>query len=311
MTVEEMRKKKAELGLTNEMIAEYSDVPLSTVSKVFAGITAHPRYETLQALEKMFYWIAGGKEYYVPPQGFGTAGGSGKDGSSGNNESGSSGNDGGSGAGLVREPQFVYRTGSGERKDPAGEKRQGEYTLDDYYGWPEEQRVELIDGVIYDMGAPTPLHQTLALKIWGCLDRYIDENGGSCIPYAAPADVHLKMSDDKTMVQPDVFVVCDRSKVKEKRIEGAPDLVIEVISPSSIKKDAFTKLAKYAESGVREYWLVYPEKKKVVVYTLENNDVPRVYGFEDEVPVGIFEGKCVIDFAKIYEKVAFQYGEDV
>jgi Uma2 family endonuclease len=124
----------------------------------------------------------------------------------------------------------------------------------------------------------------------------------------APADVQLDM-DDKTMVQPDIFVVCDRSKLKNGRLYGAPDFVVEVLSPSTRKKDMFTKLAKYANADVREYWIVDPDKKRVLVYDFESDDFVKVYTFEDKVPVGIFNRQCEVNFAEIYDYIHFLYEE--
>ena len=139
-------------------------------------------------------------------------------------------------------------------------KRQGEYTLEDYYALPEEQRVELIDGVIYDMSAPTSVHQLLGTEILLVLKDYIRKEHSLCVPVASPIDVQLDC-DDKTMVQPDVIVVCDREKIQNRCIYGAPDFVVEVLSKSTRKKDLVLKLNKYMTAGVREYWLVNPDKK--------------------------------------------------
>lgn len=255
MTVEEMKKRKNELGYTYEQIAELSGVPLGTVQKVFAGVTKSPRYETLQALEQLL------KEQ---PQ-------------------------------VRREPEAVYMT-----------KKQGEYTLDDYYALPDEQRVELIDGVIYDMSAPTSIHQLLGSEIREQLKAYIKKKKGECIPFVAPVDVQLDC-DDKTMLQPDVLVVCDRKKIIKRCIYGAPDFLVEILSPSTKKKDAFIKLNKYMEAGVKEYWMVDPDKKRVVVYDFENDDYPAIYGFDAKVPVALFGGECEVDFEEIYNYVKFLY----
>lgn len=258
MNLDEMKRIKEEKGLTCEKIAELSGVPLSTVQKIFAGITKRPRYDNLRALECVF-------------------------------ESGSS---------MVDETVFKYET-----------KKQGEYTIEDYYALPDDVRAELIDGVIYYMGAPSTVHQRIAFKLCKALDDYIESNKGKCMASMTPHDVKLG-DDNKTIVQPDVFVVCDREKITKKRIEGAPDMTIEVVSKSSKRHDMYRKLSKYTETGVREYWLIDPDEKKVVVYPLEADKWPIVYGFEDKIPVWIFENKCEIDFAEIYEQVKFLYDID-
>ncbi|MEE0884568.1 MAG: Uma2 family endonuclease [Faecalimonas sp.] len=190
-----------------------------------------------------------------------------------------------------------------------GVKRQGEYTLEDYYAIPDERRVELIDGVIYDMAAPTYTHQDLVLEIVYWLKDYVKKNKGKCKVYASPIDVQLDC-DDKTMVQPDVIVVCDRDKIINRCLYGAPDFVVEVLSPSSAKRDTAIKLRKYKEARVREYWMIDPDKKKVIVYDWTKSEIPKVYGFDSKVPVGIFNGECEIDFVEIYEEIKFLYEKE-
>lgn len=185
-------------------------------------------------------------------------------------------------------------------------KKQGEYTLEDYYALPDERRVELIDGVFYDMASPIHIHQLISGQIYRILFDYIDKNKGMCVPAIAPLDVRLDC-DDRTVVQPDVMVVCDRDKFVRGVVCGAPDMVVEVLSRSTWKKDSYKKLDKYADAGVREYWLVDPDKKKVIVYDLEHDEWPAIYGFNDEVPVGIFDGLCKVDFAAIYRYISFLY----
>lgn len=255
MTVSEMRKRKKDLGYTNEKISELSGVPLGTVQKIFAGVTDSPRYDTLQALEKIFV-----KEWS-----------------------------------MLMESVTAYQV-----------KRQGEYTLEDYYALPDERRVELIDGVIYDMSAPTSIHQLIGSEIRERLRSHIKEKGGTCIPFVAPMDVQLDC-DDKTMLQPDVLVVCDRSKIIRRCIYGAPDFIAEILSPSTRKKDLTVKLKKYIGAGVSEYWIVDPDKKKVAVYDFAHEELPAVYGFDSKIPVGIFDGECEIDFAEVYEYISFLY----
>lgn len=196
---------------------------------------------------------------------------------------------------LAREPAGTYKV-----------KRQGEYNLEDYLALPEERRVELIDGVFYDMAAPLIIHQAISGEIFSKLRDFIRDNKGGCIPLNAPVDVQLDC-DDKTVVQPDVLVVCDRDKFKNGRVFGAPDFVVEVLSPSTAKKDCTLKPNKYCEAGVREYWMIDPKKKRVFVYHFEAEECLTLYTFDDVVPVQIFGGRCEIDFREIYEYVKFMY----
>ena len=189
------------------------------------------------------------------------------------------------------------------------EVKQGQYTVEDYLRLPEEERVELIDGVIYDMAAPTDKHQIIGNEIYARFRDYIRKNKGKCITITAPLDVQLDC-DNKTMVQPDVVIVCDRNKFKEGRIFGAPDLIVEVLSESTKKKDITIKGAKYLAAGVREYWIVDPKKKRVHVYCYEQEELlPVMYTFEQKVPVGIWNDECEVDFAEIYKYMSFLYEE--
>ena len=197
---------------------------------------------------------------------------------------------------LLRESANAYMT-----------KKQGEYTLDDYYHViPDDMRVELIDGVIYNMTAPTSAHQIIGGFIYSRLLQHVLNKGGACLPMISPLDVQLDC-DEKTMVQPDVVIVCDREKIINRCIYGAPDFIIEVLSKSTKKKDSVIKLNKYLNAGVREYWMIDPMKQKVIVYDFEHDDYPEIFGFDAKIPVGIWDGECVIDFAEVYEHVRFLY----
>lgn len=181
-----------------------------------------------------------------------------------------------------------------------GVKKQGEYTVEDYRALPDDQRMELIDGVLYDMAAPTGIHQVVGGEIYAVLRGYIRSKKGRCLPMYSPIDVQLDC-DDKTIVQPDVLVLCDTSRLSGNTIWGAPDFVVEVLSNSTRKKDMFVKLNKYMNAGVREYWMVDFDKMKVVVYDFAGENYPVIYGIHDVIPVGIFGGECQIDFGEIYD----------
>lgn len=194
----------------------------------------------------------------------------------------------------VGEKGPSYMTGTNAVKD-AG------HTMEDYYALPEERRVELIDGVFYDMSAPSTHHQIMSFELGYQFRKYIDEKGGNCMPFMAPTDVQLD-SDDRTMVQPDVVVLCDLRKLTGHCIVGAPDFVAEILSPATKNRDAFLKLVKYREAGVREYWMVDIEKERVVVYFFEEDDLPVIYSAADSIPVGIYEGKLQITMEDIFSK---------
>lgn len=201
---------------------------------------------------------------------------------------------------MIGESQPVYSV----------QKKRGEYTIEDYFALPDERRVELIDGVIYDMAAPTTLHQILADELCGAFKNYIRSKKGKCIPVTSPVDVQLDC-DDKTMVQPDVVIICDREKLKYGRVYGAPDLVVEVLSPSTGKRDGYTKVLKYLDAGVRECWLVDPLRKRIIVHDFESDGIIiDMYTFDDEIPVKIFNGACKVNFREIYEYVEFLYKQE-
>lgn len=184
---------------------------------------------------------------------------------------------------------------------PAYAEETGPYTLDDYFAMPEDRRVELIDGVIYDMTAPFVWHQSIGGYIYYTIYNYIRRKKGKCQVYMAPVDVQLDC-DNKTMVQPDVLVLCDTKKNNGRRIMGAPDFLVEVLSHSTRKKDMTIKLRKYKNAGVREYWMVDVKTEKVIVHHFEKSDTTEIYGFDSKVPVGIYNGDLKINFANIRDE---------
>ena len=289
--IEAMRERKKEYGYSYGEISKQSGLPLGTVQKVLGGFTKSPRRETLTALAGFLlpdhdlfieHVHRSGtvsnpekpspenrqQDHYIPP---------------------------------VEEPLYLrdgapaYVTGL-----PKG-KKQGEYTIEDRNALPEDHPSELIDGVIYNMASPALRHQSISGAIYHQLWNYVDAHGGNCLPFIAPTDVRLDR-DERTMVVPDVFVLCqpDDDRIdNDKYINGAPDLIIEVLSPSTRRKDMFTKLHKYEAAGVREYWIVDPKKEKVIVYLFGEESDVSLYGFDSEVPVGIYQGECRIDFRRI------------
>lgn len=173
------------------------------------------------------------------------------------------------------------------------------YTIDDIYALPEGQRAELIDGQIYDMAPPSPMHQELVMELSATLRDYIKKNGGPCKVYPAPFAVFLN-EDDRNYVEPDISVICDSSKVDNRGCQGAPDFIIEIVSPSSQRMDYLTKLFKYRTAGVREYWIVNPLQRTVQVYSFEGTEDSTQYSFDDEITVTIYGDLkiCVADLLK-------------
>lgn len=181
--------------------------------------------------------------------------------------------------------------------------KQGEYTIEDYYALPQEHRAELIDGVLYDMSSPTFVHQQIAGEVYLQISNFIRGNKGQCLPVISPIDVRLDC-DNKTMVQPDVLILCDRSKIQKWGIMGAPDFVLEVLSLSSKRKDCIKKLDKYMEAGVREYWMIDPHQKKLIIYWFEKEVYPVICGLDGEVDVGIYQGQLKINLRAVRDIIA-------
>lgn len=270
MTREEMNRIKEERGYSFKKLSEYTGVPVVTLQKVFSGATVNPRKATLDAIERVLSSEEGvyrGKAYEYAaksPDIF-----------------------------MVNERVAPYRV----------EKRQGEYTIEDYRALPDEQRVELIDGVFYEMTAPRTVHQDIAAIIHMAFYEYIREKKKPCKVFEAPVDVQL-CCDDRTMVQPDVLVICDRDKIKGFGIYGAPDFVLEILSKSTRKKDLSIKLGKYIDAGVREYWIIDPDKELLITYDLSEEDyVPNVHSLTGSVPVAISDGELQIDLEPVAESI--------
>ena len=171
------------------------------------------------------------------------------------------------------------------------------YTADEYFALTPEtnKHVELRDGEIVDFATPTPEHQNIAGGLYSEIRSFIRRNNGNCKPFISPLDVKL---DDYNVVQPDVFVICDKDKIDDKRCNGAPDWCIEVLSTNR-KDDLIDKLALYQKNGVREYWIVDPRNEKTLVYFFEKSDFPNIYTFDTPVPVGIYDGGLTINISEL------------
>ena len=162
------------------------------------------------------------------------------------------------------------------------------YTIEDIYALPDGKRAELIDGKIYYMAPPSTRHQRIISDIHYRIKDYIIKNNGECEVLPAPFAVFLN-KDDKNYVEPDISVICDKDKLTDKGCHGAPDWIIEIISPGNKEMDYFKKLFKYQAAGVREYWIVDPIKEIVMVYRFEKETMEE-YSFGEDVPVGIYDG---------------------
>lgn len=170
-----------------------------------------------------------------------------------------------------------------------------DYTAEYIENLPEDERVELIDGQLFYMATPTERHQGLITFLILNIGVYLKEKKGACKVYPAPLAVYLDC-DNRTYLEPDIFIVCNKHKMDQKGCHGAPDFVAEIISPSTRSKDYLLKMNKYQKAGVREYWILDPEQGVIQVYDFEHEKVYG-YGFQDKVRVEIF-GDLEIDFSE-------------
>ena len=184
------------------------------------------------------------------------------------------------------------------------------YTFDDYLTWADDKRRELFDGIIKMMTpSPNRFHQQVSKRISYDIQTYLKKK--KCEVYYAPFDVRLPNIDEKetkkiyTVVQPDICIICDLSKLDDKGCIGAPDMIIEIVSPSNSKHDVEDKFNLYQKYGVREYWIVFPYEKTVNVFVLNETGKYQLVGMfaeDSKVPVNIFSGDLNIDLAVIFEE---------
>ncbi len=260
---------KERLDITYKEISLRSGVPESTVKKIITGVTKKPHKKTVAEIERAL-GISDALREEAEKDDYLRASAS---------------------------QEYVYGT---EAEDTISYERgnSGDKTLADYYAMPEDRRGELIDGVIYDMSSPSFVHQSIVASIVIQVGTYINNKKGKCKVLPAPIDVQLDC-DEKTMLQPDVVILCDDKKNKNRCIFGPPDFVCEVLSPSTKFRDSVLKLWKYMNAGVREYWMVDTDKKKVVCYFFEQGEEAMEYSLEDDIPVMIYEGKFKISLRNI------------
>lgn len=296
MTVDEMNSIKEKLGLTYQTICRESGVPIGTIQKVLSGTTKNPRAETMWRLEKALTGLKQGHDMYYRDyfkRGHNTP--------------------------VLCESMHVYKSGSAQN---TAQREPHLITVSERDALTDDRRTELIDGVLYDMSSPSMPHQDICKAVCAQIDRCITEHHSGCHSFMAPADVCLDR-DEYTVVQPDVFVVCDKKQISRKNIQGAPAFILEVMSPSTRKMDKDIKFWKYLHAGVSEYWIIDPETKQVVVFDMtdKRSDVPdeegsaiqadpyqvAIYGFTDRIPLAISNGTCIIDMNPIREMLEELY----
>lgn len=165
------------------------------------------------------------------------------------------------------------------------------YTVGDIYSLPDSQRAELIDGQIYYMAPPSRKHQRIAGELYATIREYIRSGSRACEVNIAPFAVFLN-EDDTNYVEPDISVTCDPDKLNDRGCSGAPDWIIEIVSPSSRAMDYYRKLFKYRTAGVRKYWIVDHERDLVTVYDFQNDSAAN-YSFAEDIPVNIYPGFAI------------------
>lgn len=179
-------------------------------------------------------------------------------------------------------------------------KRKSGFTYSDYLTWPEEERWEIIHGEAYNMTpAPSRRHQQLSGRLFTAIFSYLQ--GKSCEVYNAPFDVRLPAASEsdeeiETVVQPDIVVVCDKNKLDDQGCKGAPDLIVEIASPNTVKRDLVVKRQLYEQAGVREYWVVFPLDNVIQVFCADADGKygePTVFAEEDVVAVQVLEGLTI------------------
>ena len=186
-----------------------------------------------------------------------------------------------------------------KRKDvyimpPALQLQPETITLEQYEALPAGERIEVFDGIAYNMASPSQIHQSISMQLSTIIHNYILRRKGACSIFSAPFDVLL--SDRPLLiVQPDIMVICDKSKLDGKRCNGAPDFIIEIVSPGNPADDYIRKLYYYQKAGVREYWIVDPRRRMVTVNCFQENLLNIQYSFDSAVRVGIFDD-LIIDF---------------
>lgn len=258
MDINDLKRIKKEAGMTNAEIAELSGIPFSTVNKIFSGATENPRYATLLAIEQV----------------------------------------------LIKKQKLPFRYDEYRqelcliREEAAAYCYNARiYNMNDIEQLDEGIRVELIDGKLYLMGAPTRMHEFLIMNIAFEFKTHIKKKKRDCHVYVSRLGVRL-FDDDKTWVEPDIVVICRKDKLTDKGCNGAPDLVVEVVSPSNSSHDYLTKMIKYQKAGVREYWIVDPEQEIISVYNFENHEKFGRYQYTDVITSGVLEDFeiCINDF---------------
>lgn len=264
MDINDLRKLKDKENMSYETISELSGIPLETVTKIFSGEIKQPKYMSLLAMEQV----------------------------------------------IVRKKKMPFYYDE-EEQQPCLIREQVAYNFDARRYDVEDVKqlcagayVEIIDGKFHIMSTPKRMHQFLSMNISARMFNHIDKNNGKCHVYTAPMGVRL-FADDETWVEPDILVVCDRKEIlTDQGCDGAPDLIVEIVSPSNSFHDYVTKLIKYQQAGVREYWIVDPGIERVSVIFFEDTTKNTEYKYDDVIQSYVLEGFeiRIADFIERFEE---------
>lgn len=280
MTREEIIELKEKRGYSVAQLSQYSGVPEGTIRKIITGESKNPRVATLNALEKVLIGdenVYTGKSYQYDSQ---------------------------ASVSFVCEGEAEYNAGSTALKQDQHSstgsvvKKQGEYTVEDYMALPDGDRKELIDGVFYDMATPLFIHQEVVGYMFFEIKSFINANKGKCRVVVAPSAVQLDC-DNKTMVEPDIYIVCNPDKVKKFGNYGAPDFVLEVLSDSTRNKDLKIKSFKYMNAGVREIWYIDLKTRTLITYYEGDDYLPAIHPLEGTLGLAIYDGRLEINLAEL------------
>lgn len=257
MDINNLKQLKKKTEMTNEKIAELSGIPVEIIDDIFSGKISNPQYMTLLAIEQVLVRNEKIPFFYDEKE---------------------------QDTCLIQEDAAAYNFNART------------YNMTDINKISAGMRVELIDGKLYFMTTPSRMHQFLITKILISIGNHIEKRNGKCHVYTAPLGVRL-FADDETWVVPDILVVCKKDILTDKGCDGAPDIVVEIVSPGNAYHDYITKLMKYRQAGVREYWIVDPEKEKVFLIDFENEENGE-YTYEDAIRSKVLEGfeVRIVDF---------------
>lgn len=253
MNISKLKELKKKSQMTNQQIAELSGIPLDIISKIFSCELSSPDYSILLAVEEVLTTKT--KIPFSYDQLFEKAI-------------------------VVKEPGVPYKF------------RSRNYTLHDIEKLPEGVLAELIDGKLFIWNAPSRIHQSIVTQLIFHICTHIHNNRGTCQVFPAPFGVRLLKNED-TLVLPDISVICNPDILNEHGCDGAPDWIIEIASKSNYAHDYITKFAKYQKAGVKEYWIIDPEDKKILVYNFLNPAKTNTYNITDKVPSNTLDGLVI------------------